>query len=486
MVLKLGPDESDFQKKKTKRSNRSPVFNRSLLRVQRILNDLSQTDLLAEIRSITVTKFYGRGPTLEDNGTDWLNEQLDLVYKIVSQASKLARLRFELRVPIPLALLELLEKHRPSVRLELLYWTRAGPNVPADDPLEKALARSPCLDTIGLGIFSPSYGTTKASFSRIIQSTPSLRCFRLNSLVNSLHSLVYSSEPRVLDKFYVQAPFFKALEELKLRNTDISNFPYDFYWSSFIDFSRLETLDIAMSRVKLSLPQLAADNPFQNLRRLSIDFYHRTTSMLHFHSFLNACQLHSLAIFPDPIVPEDLLDFLNSQAPTLRFLLLGYEPSSSELIHIRETCPSLDFLAVQQYSPYAPSLKVRPLYAILATFSQLECVRIEYPTYLVNEWRSDTEKKVRKKLVAQPFQKLASAKVGKPLQKLAVEVRCGWRCEHGRPTYRSWVAEEQQGSASGQRIKIHDDCDLVAFKSASHSSFPDLNKRYEIKRLRWK
>ena len=489
-----------------KESNPLSAHNSSLARAEQVLEAPygSGTDILVSTKSITITNFSPSSLVPEDLDKKWLKEQWSLVYDAVSKARRLAQVRCEVTIPVPVALLELLEKKNPHVQLDVLNWSRANRDLLVPDAQELALACSSCLNVIAVKVIERDPDTTKASFSRIIQSAPNLRSIRFTCGRPS--PVAMRKAPREPDPwlphqrpgkawhtkyrteqyrsgFLLEKPAIKLVKELKLRYTGSENFPCDPYWSSFIDFFRLATLDIGLSSVELNLPWLAKHNPFKSMKRLSINYRSRLQPEQHLAAFIDSCRLHSLAIFGDRLKIDQPSRFLESQAPMLRFLLLDWMPHPYELIYIRDTCQSLSFLGLQwrdfgrlddHHNLVLPEL--------ISTFPLLQHARISYKWAASMESYDDETQFVYQQFIFAPLQRLISTKVGRPFKTLAVELNVHFNI-FSPPSYRqTWAIEVRRTQYDEQRMEIYEGLDLVAFKSASQASFPDFDDPCRMKR----
>ena len=216
-----------------------PAYSVRLNHIYHTLHNPSLASAFSHIRSITIRGVDQLYLTVRKHLDDSrLEQQWALVAEVVAAARNLRRFCYNVDLPFPPFLLEKLEKEHPNVKLEVLTWyRRCDRNAPVDDPVERALARSKCLDTIALNAYGPYNSTSKVPFCRTVLSAPNLKVIRYNADTPALGARTIEPpepEPRALIQHenchdragsHLDDSHFKELVELKLRNTLIWGFP---------------------------------------------------------------------------------------------------------------------------------------------------------------------------------------------------------------------------------------------------------------------
>ncbi|KAJ8087515.1 hypothetical protein PM082_006346 [Marasmius tenuissimus] len=137
--------------------------------LERDPNDL----IFRATRSLTIcsARRRRRGPPQTMEGPNWTP-----LVQFIKHLTRLETLIFDCAESVPIALLAVLEEFHPASHLHVRNWVRKSLDVRVGDPEEEALARSPCLRSIG-GIFSGISGglpINDPAFHRIVTLAPNI------------------------------------------------------------------------------------------------------------------------------------------------------------------------------------------------------------------------------------------------------------------------------------------------------------------------
>ena len=487
------------------------------------------------IRTMTIKESPFRGLTGMKYPYDaCLKIQWPLLKNILQHAINLETFCYDCSLPFPIELLTFLETERPRARVEMLKWHQDCGG-PANDPIQLALAKSPSLHTITLGerrCFRSSY---KQSFGRIIREAPNLKIIRFScetklKTQNSQKPCctgLWLREPEPWSKLqstrddlagvavrqaYLDSttPCRKPVEELKIVRRNMTpdvHFPFDDFWQSFLDLSKLRILDLAKSGLTLDLEQLSYSNPFTGLKKLSFSYYmnvthKRNVSTLQaaMYTFLDSCSLEALAVFESDRL--DIERLLGAQTATLSFLLIEWCPTATDLHYLRDQCRLLEFLGVNTTRALNEDLSVLVTFENLrclrlqvegnSTLSQFDCSRILADNFIGEEdWQEDmlayySHINSSNWILVTLWNFIASNWCGKQLPKVAIRGRYGPTTPHGYlpPGFyihtgkceAYWVIEPK--GPGSRDADFYCGFDFVGFENYKVASFPDAKLDY--------
>ena len=506
-----------------------PMHNNFLNTLHALISDASMARNLRAIRTVTIEEGPFTGLTAMKCPCDnRLKNQWSLVKSILQHATNLRSFCYNCFLPFPIELLTFLETERPHARLEILKWYQSCGGPAINDPLQSALANSPSLNTVVFGdrqCFSSYY---RQSFGRITREAPNLKVIRYGYRTgidapnsrNPCCARPYSSDPEpwsirddhsrnaVMQAFLnTTKPRIKAVEELKIVGhvlTTKALFPFNNFWQSFLDLSKLRVLDLTASSVQLEFEKLSNPNPFTSLKKLSfgyqIDTYDGNASRLQaaIYMFLESCSLEALAVFSSPRL--DIERLLSAQTGTLSFLLIEWYPTATDLYFLRDQCESLEFLGINTRLPHEDATVCN----VLVTFENLRCLRLwidglswgyirprNVPDRPVSsgDWQegrlaNQSPLSSSEDIIIPLWNFIASKWCGKQLPKVAIRGSYDLRSRTNPHNYLGrceafWVVEPKGKACPGSRdADFYRGFDLVGFENYKVASFPDVELDY--------
>lgn len=280
-------------------SSPNSVF--SLLRTNRTLNEASQPFVL---RKVTLNFDEKNLAEANDRITRWCEDPvaqrsirfitvseadwarrrygsdplpLEQVYlplaKLLATLKGLKEFTFACHYPMPLALLDTLHAHQPTVHLHIKNWSRKSHDTPFGDPVELKLAESPILRSIHASHFHGQSGMNlqRPAFDRIVTLAPNIQSFHYESshVGGCVIHLTPLEQWRQAALFQVQNPERKVVESVHLESSLSSS--YLLNSQPLLDWSKLHTLTgVTIDKAFLTNPLDGSE--LTSLKCLSVNF----------------------------------------------------------------------------------------------------------------------------------------------------------------------------------------------------------------------
>jgi hypothetical protein len=382
---------------------------RSMNFIAALLHDPSKRDILRSIRTLTVTCGLKRRSELLDSST--YEQNIEQLGRLVSKIPKLLTLTFKGDLPIPLTLLETLEKHQPQCHLHIEDWHRTRADMDHNDVTEIALANSPNLRSITTELWGD--GNTrldlrKFTLKRIVSQSPHLESVEIKEGTFGCFWRSYSPQERVemeqLGAFFTTSkPSPNNIKGLKSRGGDHVKLLED-----VTEMTKLESLDLGWSPNFDFFSSRSTSEVFQSSRLRFENLKHLAVEMGHWYDprtflpetylrdFLAVCPpLESLKI-TDRRGRVDLSIILDNHGHSLRKLHLHESErteidgipsdcnflSLEEIRDVRKSCPELQEFAVDMERNSGRD-STKKILEEVAQFEKVHTLTLHFPLGLV-------------------------------------------------------------------------------------------------------
>ena len=381
--------------------------------IKTLLEAPAEKSLLSNIRHITI----GSDSKLETelkNGyhcqpQKWTKDPakwIELI-ELITKISKLDSLTFRAFEPIPLGLIEALEKHHPRAELHVENWTRLSHDQDHTEPSEIALATSRNLVFIHADIWVPEakFDFRIPALMRIVELAPNLKHVEIYS--RSTVHMKYRMTPTDLLELQQGGALFRTPHQHKRQLRSLKSFGRDWINTlcTIVDFQSLDRLEIDQEEAPAvvvffdnSNINHKADTCFPSLKHLSVTFYkpnfvfnsryERRARAL--EAFILSCRpLESFEIV-GAAGCEFLVDvpgIMKHHGPSLKHLSIferdiqfingpEHDLIISELKDMLKFCPHLQEIGIDLYTSRNGS-RERDVFNVVTQFSECRVLRLK-------------------------------------------------------------------------------------------------------------
>ncbi|KAH8825405.1 hypothetical protein DL96DRAFT_1500984 [Flagelloscypha sp. PMI_526] len=327
--------------------------------------------------------------------------------QLISRLKHPKNVTFECNEPVPIVLLQALEKHQSTVSLHVLNWTRRHVSTKVGDPNEEALGHSPCLRTLSAKIITggPHMDYSEPAFQRIVALAPNLDTVHYSTrsaggcVVYGFSMEEMNEQSRESARFQVEHPMKKSLKTLHWSWMSPNSIKT---WETFLDLAQLTTLIVNSADCR-TLQYATEQGSFSGVTELKFGYSRRwrddggpdeDTVLAQFIASFLTLESLSVTSYGGPTIIEPICTYL---AHSLRTLSL-HNVEGSE--HSREVLSIKDLAKLQGGIPNLQSLEFdinrtldgrreRGIYAVILTFSHLKNLTIHYDLGIQHHDSSD-------------------------------------------------------------------------------------------------